>query len=45
MKCCKNCPLLHYCLTQKKEWESCNDMLLRYNAGLLLPPERLRGEF
>lgn len=37
MKSCKTCPLLHYCLTQKKEWESCNDMLLRYNAGLLLP--------
>lgn len=45
MESCKTCPLLHYCLTQKGEWESCNDMLLRYNAGLLLSPERLRGEF
>lgn len=45
MKCCENCPLLHYCLTQKHEWESCLDMVQRYNAGLLLPPDRLRGEF
>lgn len=45
MKYCENCPLIEFCLTQKSEWESCNDMVSRYNAGLLLPPEQLRGEF
>ena len=37
---CENnkCPLFQYCLTQKHEWETCADMVSRYNAGLLLPP-------
>lgn len=34
-----NCPLHKYCLTQKKGYESCQDMMNRYNAGLLIPPE------
>ena len=34
-----NCPLHKYCLTQKKEYESCQDMINRYNAGLLIPPK------
>lgn len=39
MDICNDCPLLPYCLTQKAEHESCNDMMSRYNAGLLMPPE------
>ena len=39
MDCCEECFLLPYCLTQKAEYESCNDMLLKYNANLLLQPE------
>lgn len=42
MKRCKNCPLLAYCITQKKDYESCVDMVQRYNNGLLLPPEKLK---
>lgn len=38
-----SCPLYEHCLTQKKEYESCNDMLIRYNAGLLLPPEYIEN--
>lgn len=34
-----NCPLKSYCLTQKHEYQSCDDMVRLYNAGLLLPPE------
>ena len=36
---CENCPLIEFCLTQKHDWESCADMVFRYNAGLLLSPE------
>lgn len=32
------CVLGDYCITQKKSYESCADMVSRYNAGLLLPP-------
>lgn len=35
----ESCLLYPYCITQKHEWESCNDMVSRYNARLLLPPE------
>ena len=46
MKSCKDCPLLKYCLTQKHEYESCLDMMSRYNAGLLKPPEFVNvGDF
>lgn len=41
MKYCEKCPLLQYCLTQKSEWDSCDDMVRKYNANLLLPPERI----
>lgn len=41
MSCCENCPLLNYCLTQKAEWDSCDDMVRRYNANLLIPPEHI----
>ena len=33
------CPLKEFCLTQKHEYESCADMVSRYNAGLLISPE------
>ena len=39
MECRKDCPLKDYCMTQKHEWESCADMVFRYNAGLLLAPK------
>lgn len=39
MKNMCSCPLLHFCITQKHDYESCDDMVRRYNAGLLLPPE------
>lgn len=32
----ETCP---YCITKKHEHETCDDMVRRYNAGLLLPPE------
>lgn len=35
----KACPLYRYCLTQKHENDTCDYMLRKYNAGLLLPPE------
>lgn len=35
----ENCPLYPYCITQKGEHETCDDMVRRYNARLLLPPE------
>lgn len=35
----ETCPLYPYCITQKTEYETCDDMVRRYNAGLLLPPE------
>ena len=41
LKRCERCPLLAYCITQKQGYETCNDMVLRYNAGLLIPPEFL----
>lgn len=41
MKRCERCPLLAYCITQKQDYETCNDMVQRYNAGLLMPPEFL----
>jgi hypothetical protein len=41
MKRCKNCPLLRYCLTQKAEWDTCDDMVRKFNANLLLPPVHL----
>lgn len=34
---CEECPLINYCLTQKKDHESCEDMVQRYNNGLLIP--------
>lgn len=34
----RSCPLTEYCKTQKGDHESCQDMVSRYNAGLLLPP-------
>lgn len=39
MKSCNSCPLYRYCITQKREYESCDDMLRKYNARLLLPPQ------
>ena len=44
MSCCENCPLLKYCITQKAEWDSCDDMVRRYNANLLLPPEIIENQ-
>lgn len=38
MNRCNECPLLEYCLTQKAEHESCEEMIRRYNANLLLSP-------
>lgn len=35
----EKCPLYRYCLTQKHENDTCDYMLRKYNAGLLLPPE------
>lgn len=35
----EKCPLYRYCLTQKRENDTCDYMLRKYNAGLLLPPE------
>ncbi len=42
---CQNklCPLYRYCLTQKGEWESCDDMVRKYNASLLIPPKYIEG--
>ena len=34
-----NCPLYRYCLTQKTFESRCDDMVRKYNANLLLPPE------
>lgn len=39
----ESCPLYPYCVTQKHEHESCDDMVRRYNAGLLLPPEYIEN--
>ena len=38
---CENerCPLYPYCLTQKKDYYTCDYMVTLYNAGLLLPKE------
>lgn len=36
---CENCILKQYCITQRHSYESCDDMVQRYNAGLLIPPE------
>lgn len=44
MQTCEVCPLYRYCLTQKAEYESCADMVLRYNAGLLLSPELIKED-
>lgn len=35
---CNQCPLAAYCIYQKQSWDSCADMVSKYNAGLLLPP-------
>lgn len=39
MERCNYCPLRNHCLTQKKETDTCDDMIRRYNASLLLPPQ------
>nr|DAX99690.1 MAG TPA: Protein of unknown function (DUF2800) [Caudoviricetes sp.] len=39
MERCNYCPLRSHCLTQKKETDTCDDMIRRYNASLLLPPQ------
>ncbi len=38
-----NCPLYPYCITQKGEHKTCDTMVRRYNAGLLLPPEYIKS--
>jgi hypothetical protein len=40
---CKTCPLYRYCITQKKDHDSCADMVSRYNANLLIPPELIEN--
>ena len=35
----KKCPLYKFCLTNKKEYYTCDYMLQLYNANLLTPPE------
>lgn len=37
------CLLQEYCLTQKHEYDSCADMVSKYNSGLLLPPEYIKN--
>lgn len=40
----ETCPLYPYCTTKKHEHETCDDMVRRYNAGLLLQPEYVEDE-
>lgn len=37
------CPLKEFCLTQKHDYETCADMVSKYNAGLLLSPEFVKN--
>ena len=41
--CKPKCPLYEYCLTQRAECDTCDDMMRRYNANLLLPPELIKN--
>lgn len=44
MECNNNeCSMYEYCLTQKHDYETCADMVSRYNAGLLLAPEYVKN--
>lgn len=36
---CKTCPIFELCMYNKREYDSCSDMIHRYNNGLLLPVE------
>lgn len=38
----ESCCLVEHCVTQKHEYDSCVDMVSKYNAGLLLPPEYIK---
>lgn len=37
--CKSDCLLYTYCLTQRKQYDTCDDMMRKYNANLLIPPE------